>query len=99
MKQEGFKVVVSFSLNSPEYIQANPSFAALDYVFSRSTSKVSMIEITQGNYGKYYIDTVEYIIKTYDVDAILVTNGDFYEYSYDSKSEAEYLKYMNSREF
>lgn len=97
LKQEGFKVVVSFSLNSPEYIQANPSFAALDYVFSRSTSKVSMIEITQGNYGKYYIDTVEYIIKTYDVDAILVTNGDFYEYSYDSKSEAEYLKYMNSR--
>ena len=97
LKKEGFKVVVSFSLNSPEYIQANPSFAALDYVFSRSTSKVSMIEITQGNYGKYYIDTVEHLIKNYDVDAILVTNGDFYEYSYDSKSEAEYLKYMNSR--
>ncbi|MCC7573733.1 MAG: hypothetical protein KO464_10200 [Candidatus Methanofastidiosum sp.] len=97
LKSEGFKVVVSFSLNSPEYIQANPGSAALDYVFSRSSSKVSMIEITQGDYGKYYIDTIEHIIKNYDVDAILVTNGDFYEYSFDSKSEAEYLKYMNSR--
>ncbi|NYT13096.1 MAG: hypothetical protein GKC01_01140 [Candidatus Methanofastidiosa archaeon] len=97
LKNEGFKVVVSFSLNSPEYIQANPASAALDYVFSRSTSKVSMVEISQGDYGKYYIDTVEHIIKNYDIDAILVTNGDFYEYSFDSKSEAEYLKYMNSR--
>ena len=97
LKNEGFKVVVSFSLNSPEYIQANPASAALDYVFSRSSSKVSMVEISQGDYGKYYIDTVEYIINNYDVDAILVTNGDFYEYSFDSKSEAEYLKYMNSR--
>ncbi len=97
LKNEGFKVVVSFSLNSPEYVQANPGSAALDYVFSRSSSKVSMIEISQGTYGKYYIDNVEYIIKNYDIDAILVTNGDFYEYSFDSKSEAEYLKYMNSR--
>lgn len=97
LKKEGFKVVVSFSLNSPEYIQANPSSAALDYVFSRSTSKVSMIEISQGKYGKYYIDNVEHIIKNYDIDAILVTNGDFYEYSFDSLCEAEYLKYMNSR--
>ncbi len=97
LKSEGFKVVVSFSLNSPEYIQVNPGSAALDYVFSRSSSKVSMVEISQGSYGKYYIGTVEHIIKNYDVDAILVTNGDFYEYSYDSKSEAEYLKYMNSR--
>lgn len=97
LKSEGFKVVVSFSLNSPEYIQANPGSAALDYVFSRSPSKVSMVEISQGSYGKYYIDTVEHIIKNYDIDAILVTNGDFYEYSYDSRSEAEYLKYMNSR--
>jgi uncharacterized lipoprotein YddW (UPF0748 family) len=97
LKNEGFKVVVSFSLNSPEYIQTNPGSAALDYVFSRSTSKVSMVEISQGSYGRYYIDTVEHIIKNYDVDAILVTNGDFYEYSFDSKSEAEYLKYMNSR--
>ncbi|KYC45628.1 MAG: hypothetical protein APG12_00759 [Candidatus Methanofastidiosum methylothiophilum] len=97
LKSEGFRVVVSFSLNSPEYIQANPSSAALDYVFSRSSSKVSMVEISQGDYGKYYIDTVEHIVKNYDVDAILVTNGDFYEYSFDSKSEAEYLKYMNSR--
>lgn len=97
LKDEGFKVVVSFSLNSPEYIQTNPASAALDYVFSRSPSKVSMVEISQGSYGKYYIDTVEHIIKNYDIDAILVTNGDFYEYSFDSKSEAEYLKYMNSR--
>jgi len=97
LKNEGFKVVVSFSLNSPEYVQANPGSAALDYVFSRSSSKVSMIEISQGAYGKHYIDNVEYIIKNYDIDAILVTNGDFYEYSFDSKSEAEYLKYMNSR--
>ena len=97
LKNEGFKVVVSFSLNSPEYVQANPGSAALDYVFSRSSSKVSMIEISQGSYGKYYIDNIEYIIKNYDIDAILVTNGDFYEYSFDSKSEAEYLKYMNSR--
>ncbi|KYC52937.1 MAG: hypothetical protein AMQ74_00577 [Candidatus Methanofastidiosum methylothiophilum] len=97
LKKEGFKVVVSFSLNSPEYIQANPASAALDYVFSRSTSKVSMIEITQGAYGKYYIDTVEHIAKNYDIDAILITNGDFYEYSFDALCEAEYLKYMNSR--
>ncbi len=97
LKNEGFKVVVSFSLNSPEYIQANPASAALDYSFSRSSSKVSMVEISQGDYGKYYIDNVDYLIKNYDVDAILVTNGDYYEYSFDSKSEAEYLKYMNSR--
>ena len=97
LNEEGFKVVVSFSLNSPEYILANPASAALDYVFSRSSSKVSMVDISQGSYGKYYIDTVEYIIKNYDVDAVLVTNGDFYEYSFDSISEAEYLKYMNSR--
>ena len=97
LNEEGFKVVVSFSLNSPEYILANPASAALDYVFSRSPSKVSMVDISQGSYGKYYIDTVEYIIKNYDVDAVLVTNGDFYEYSFDSISEAEYLKYMNSR--
>jgi len=56
-----------------------------------------MIEISQGKYGKYYIDNVEHIIKNYDIDAILVTNGDFYEYSFDSLCEAEYLKYMNSR--
>ncbi len=97
LKKEGFKVVVTFSLNSPEYLQTNPGSAALDYVFSRSTSKVSMVEISQGSYGKYYIDTIEYLIKNYDIDAILVTNGDFYEYSFDSICEAEYLKYMNSR--
>lgn len=97
LKREGFKVAVSFSLNSPEYIQKNPASAALDYAYSRSTSKVSIVDISQGDYGKYYIDAVEYIINNYDIDAILVTNGDYYEYSFGSRSEAAYIDYMSSR--
>ncbi len=97
LKNEGFMVAVSFSLNSPEYIRENPASAALDYVYSRSTSKVSIVDISEGDYGKYYVDAVEYILKNYDVDAIIVTNGDYYEYSFGSRSEAAYIDYMASR--
>lgn len=79
---KGAKVAAMVDLFAPTYIALNPKAAAVRFDGEPSTDQVSLVELTQGRYGKRLIAMIDYIAANYPVDIVSLTEVPYYSFSY-----------------
>ena len=89
----GSQVAVMIDLFAPKYISEHPEAAALRFDGVRSTKQVSLLELTQGKYGKLTLSMIEYLASNYSVDIISLTEIPYYSYSFSQKELTSFISF------
>jgi cellulose synthase/poly-beta-1,6-N-acetylglucosamine synthase-like glycosyltransferase len=78
----GAKVAAMIDLYAPHYVSTHPKAAAIRFDGFRSTDQVSLVELTQGEYGNITLNMMEYLAANYPIDIISLTEIPYDSFSY-----------------
>ena len=89
----GARVAAMIDLYAPKYIAEHPQAAALRFDGFRSTDQVSLVELTQGEYGTITLNMMDYLAGHYPIDIISLTEIPYSSFSFAPEDLVSYRKF------